>query len=268
VADRLGTDPFCPSCGTEVDEDARFCPTCGRTLMLDEDGQPEAAPLSEPLPRTQADPEGESDPEPEQEPEPEPETVAIPPAPAWPPPPEPEPVVGAEPPPAKPAHVAAPPPAAPSPAAPPPAAPPPAAPPPATSPPATSSAAAPRGPAADLPITWPVTLSGWLIGAGSLAAALTLLVRLGNPINLLLFVALLAIAASVFLVDRVPTVPHQRLGILVVLMIALGIALERAAFRIQGVESIFLIAMLVAAGGALLLELGRDRPVPPLGGDG
>jgi hypothetical protein len=113
-----------------------------------------------------------------------------------------------------------------------------------------------------------VTLSGWLIGAGSLAAALTLLVRLGNPINLVLFLALLGIAASVFLADRVPTIPHQRLAVLAVLMIALGVALERAAFRIQGVESIFLIAMIVAAGGALLLELGRDRPVPPLGGTG
>jgi hypothetical protein len=58
------------------------------------------------------------------------------------------------------------------------------------------------------------------------------------------------------------------MAILVVLMVSLGVALERAAFRIQGVESIFLIAMIVAAGGALLLELGRDRPVPPLGGAG
>jgi hypothetical protein len=113
-----------------------------------------------------------------------------------------------------------------------------------------------------------VTLSGWLIGAGSLAAALTLLVRLGNPLNLLIFVALLAIAASVFLADRLPTIPNQRLAILAVLTVSLGVALERAAFRIQGVESVFLIAMILAAGGALLLELGRDRPVPPLGGPG
>lgn len=243
-------DPFCPSCGTEVDEDARFCPTCGRTLMLDEDAQPMA--------------------------EREPETMAIPPAPAWPPPepaagpepaPEPEPAAEPEPEPAvqepapEPEPGPAPAPAAAARANPPP-------PPPPPGPGAPGASTTPSGPAAELPITWPVTLSGWLIGAGSLAAALTLLVRLGNPINLVLFVALLAIAASVFLADRVPTIPNQRLAILVVLTVALGVALERAAFRIQGVESIFLIAMIVAAGGALLLELGRDRPVSPLGGPG
>ena len=230
--------------------------------MLDEDAQPEAAPLPgdaaaampkaasvqpwhAPLPATQA----------------EPETTAIPPAPAWPPPepePEPEPAPAQEP---EPEAEASPQPE-PRPMGEPPAPPPPAVPP---APPGPSTS---PGPAADLPITWPVTLSGWLVGAGSLAAAVTLLVRLGNPINLLIFVALLAIAASVFLADRVPTIAHQRLAILVVLTISLGVALERAAFRIQGVESVFLIAMIVAAGGALLLELGRDRPVPPLGGPG
>ena len=213
--------------------------------MLDEDAQPEAAPLpgepdsAMPGPAT-------PDEAPPAPPRAE-ETMAIPPAPAWPPPepaePEPRREPAASPPPATPAAEAAPP----NP----------------TAGPASSS-----GPAADLPITWPVTLSGWLIGAGSLAAAVTLLVRLGNPINLLIFVGLLAIVASVFLADRVPTIPHQRLAILLVLTVSLGVALERAAFRIQGVESIFLIAMIVAAGGALLLELGRDRPVPPLGGAG
>ncbi len=194
----------------------------------------------------------------------EPETVAIPPAPVW-PPPEPEPLQREpeppEPEPADAAQPAAEPAAEARPTGEP-------APPPPPGPAAPSGPTTPSGPAADLPITWPVTLSGWLIGAGSLAAALTLLVRLGNPINLVLFLALLGIAASVFLADRVPTIPHQRLAVLAVLMIALGVALERAAFRIQGVESIFLIAMIVAAGGALLLELGRDRPVPPLGGTG
>jgi hypothetical protein len=251
-------DPFCPSCGTEVDEDARFCPTCGRTLMLDEDAQPEAAPLpgepAMPMPGAAAPPGGD---EPPPASHAEPETMAIPPAPAWPPPePEPAPLPPPEPQPEPDPMAGRPvPPATPPPAAVPP-------------PPPGPPASPPPGPAVDLPITWPVTLSGWLIGAGSLAAAITLLVRLGNPINLLIFVALVAIAASVFLAERVPTIPYQRIAILVVLMISLGVALERAAFRIQGVESIFLIAMIVAAGGALLLELGRDRPVPPLGGAG
>lgn len=251
-------DPFCPSCGTEVDEEARFCPTCGRTLMLDEDAQPEVASLPGEAPAGAPQPPAAAG---------EPETMAIPPAPAW-PPAEPEPDRAPEPAPrSAPEGATRPEPEDASTAPPPPAGTPPPA---RTPPPAIPAphAAPPRGPAADLPITWPVTLSGWLIGAGSLAAGLTLVVRLANPLNLLLFVALLAIAASVFLADRVPTIPHQRVAILAVLMLALGVALERAAFRIQGVETIFLIAMIVAAGGALLLELGRDRPVPPLGGAG
>jgi zinc-ribbon domain len=254
-------DPFCPSCGTEVDEDARFCPTCGRTLLLDE-----ALAAAEAEPGPEADQPPMSDDGARAS---EPETVAIPPAPSW-PLPEPEPAPGPEPEPGLQPQSAQEPPIAPwadveaapeapqrtEPAwssAPPPPVPPPAAP-------------SPGG--TEMPFTWPTTLAGWLIGGGSLAAALTLLVRLGSPLNLLIFLALLAIAASVFLVGRVPTIPRQRLAILAVLMVTLGVALERAAFRVQGVESIFLIAMLVAAGGALLIELDRDRPVPPPGGSG
>ncbi len=237
--------------------------------MLDADAQPESAPLPGETAATMpwAAEQAASRAEPERRPEPE--TEAIPPAPDWPAPApeeEPEPEMTPEPempsePEMPPVREAAPPPPALEP-------PPPAPPTPAGGPgPHQGASPSPR-PAVVLPVTWPVTLSGWLIGAGSLAAAVTLVVRLGNPLNLLIFVALLAIAASVFLVDRVPSIPNQRMAILVVLMVSLGVALERAAFRIQGVESIFLIAMIVAAGGALLLELGRDRPVPPLGGAG
>jgi hypothetical protein len=109
-------------------------------------------------------------------------------------------------------------------------------------------------------------LSGWLIGAGSGFAALTLLPRLWNVLNVLVFLALLWVTATVFLADRLPQFAQQRLAILVVVMIGLGAALDRAAFRVNGVESIFLIMMLVAAAGVLLLELGRDRPMPPPGG--
>lgn len=257
-------DPFCPSCGTEVDEDARFCPTCGRTLLIDEG-------VAEAEPQLAGGPEADQPSMSNEGAASEPETVAIPPAPAWPPPepesepqlPEAEPEPMSEPlqePPMAPEADAEP---APGPVQ--------------RSEPAWSSAPPPSpvAPPADqpargteMPFTWPTTLAGWLIGGGSLAAALTLLVRLGSPLNLLIFLALLAIAASVFLVGRVPTIPRQRLAILAVLMVTLGVALERAAFRVQGVESIFLIAMLVAAGGALLVELDRDRPVPPPGGSG
>jgi ribosomal protein S27AE len=227
-------DPFCPNCGTEVDDDARFCPTCGQTLTL--------AELDD------AD---------------EPTAAVIPPAPAWPPPPD-------ESEPMAPALAAAPsateepmglaePPAAAAEAPPPevvhagPA-------------PPAGPGTAPTRTEPDLPFTWPTTLGGWLIGAGSGFAALSLLPVLGHLLNLLLFVALLAVAASVFLADRMPRVEHQRLIVLVTLTVGLGVALDRAAFTVRGLETIFLIAMLVAAGGALLIELDRDRPVPPLGG--
>jgi zinc-ribbon domain len=218
-------DSFCPSCGTEVDEDARFCPTCGRTLLIDE---------------------GESAP-----PVAEEEAAAIPPAPAWPP--------------ATDADAAADEIPAPEPVPPAPAAEPAAPPPPAVPPAAAPVATAPAGDS-DLPFTVPTTLSGWLIGGGSLLAALALLVRLGALLNLLMFVALLGITASVFLADRIPKVPRLRLGVLAVLLVCLGVSLERAAFRVEGVDTVFLIAMIAAAGGALLIELDRDRPVPPPGG--
>jgi hypothetical protein len=51
-------------------------------------------------------------------------------------------------------------------------------------------------------------------------------------------------------------------------MLGLGVALERAAFTVRGIHTVFLITMLVAAGGAILIELDRDRPLPPPGGSG
>jgi hypothetical protein len=123
-------------------------------------------------------------------------------------------------------------------------------------------------PQPDLPFTLPTTLSGWLIGGGSFLAALSLLPRLGHILDLLLFLALLAVSASVFLADRVPRVDRQRMLVLVVLMIGLGVGLERAGFAWRGTHTIFLVAMLFAAGGALLIEFDRDRPVTPPGGLG
>lgn len=241
-------DRFCPTCGTEVDADARFCPTCGRTLGVDEEVAADQGDLGL---------GGGEQP-----------TMAIPPAPGW-PPPEPAPdqgedageaagdvgevgeAAGGEPPPPPPPQSAGeelPPPA------------PEAAAQPAGAPPAGESSEP------DLPFTWPTTLSGWMIGAGSFFGALSLLPRLGNPLDLILFVALLAVSAGIFLADRMPRIDRQRMLTLVVLMVALGVALDRSAFTVRGVHTIFLIAMLIAAGGALLLELDRDRPLPPPSG--
>lgn len=115
----------------------------------------------------------------------------------------------------------------------------------------------------DLPFTLPTMLSGWLIGGGSLLAALGVAPSLGSALGVILFVSLLWLAASVFLPDRLPEVPRERLVVLAVAFIGLGMALDRTGFDPRGWETTFLIGMLSVAGGVLLIELDRDRPVPP-----
>jgi len=94
-------------------------------------------------------------------------------------------------------------------------------------------------------------------------AAIGLIATLDRAVSALLFLALLWIAASVFLAERIPQIPYQRLATLAATLLGLGVALDRAGFTVRGWDTAFLIGMLAAAGGALLLELGRDRPMPP-----
>ena len=89
---------------------------------------------------------------------------------------------------------------------------------------------APNSRYSDVPITWPTTVAGWLIGAGSLLGAIFLIANLGNVVSLLLFVALLGVAASVFVADHMPDIPQLSLLVLVTTMIGLGVALARAGF--------------------------------------
>jgi hypothetical protein len=215
-------DRYCPSCGTEVDADARFCPTCGITLEGDERPEVPAAPAwPQPEPRGEREPEavGTTD-----------EAESAPPVPAA---PEPGPAAPV----GQPRRVE----------------------------PAQPVPPAPPGAGIDLPFTWPTMLSGWLIGIGSFIGALALIPNFGNVVSLLLFVALAGVAATVFLADRVPHVPRLRMWILVITMVGLGVALDRAGigFVQRGTDSVLLIAMLAAGGGALLIELDRDRPMPP-----
>jgi hypothetical protein len=139
-------------------------------------------------------------------------------------------------------------------------------PPPAGVPSAQSPSSGQAPPAAELPFTWPALLSGWLIGVGALVGALALIPRLagaGYLVSMLLFLALLGVAGTIFLADHVPAIPRLRLIVLCTTLIGLGVGLARAAFTIQGIDTLFLVAMLAAAGGALLIELERDRPFPP-----
>ena len=233
-------DRFCPSCGTEVEADARFCPSCGTTLSVEDEERPPTDMRLPPAPTWPADaPVAALGSEQAAADEP---TLTDGPAPEPEPPPEAAPAVEPQ---AQPST--APPPAVPATAAAEP----------------VAHSVTPVARSSDIPVTWPTTVAGWLIGAGSLLGAIFLIATLANVVSLLLFVALLAVATTVFAADRIPEIPHLRLLVLVTTMIGLGVGLARAGFTVNGVDTLFLLAMLAAAGGVLLVELDRDRPWPP-----
>jgi zinc-ribbon domain len=220
---------FCPNCGTEVDDTAVFCPTCGQPI--DQAAETE-----------------------------------IPPAPAWPDPPKPDeraqPVESTEPArwtdddvvpaqvedPTRVEDVPPPPPAA------------------SAAPPPPAGVERRQSPQVNLPVTWPVTLSAWLIGAGAAIAAVGVVIGLFsgsiNPIDLLLILLLLAIAVTVFFSANVPAIPHLRLATMVVVLIGLGIAIDRIGFGAAGIgELLLFLGTAAAAIGCILVELGRDQPL-------
>ena len=221
---------FCPNCGTEVEDTAVFCPTCGQAI--------DQATETE-----------------------------IPPAPAWPD----QPAADEQPPAGVEAAVddawesryedqtrgqeAPPPPAA---------EPPPAAPPPSIAP-RPGSPVERSAPPVSLPFTMPLTLSAWLIGGGVAIAALGVLIGLFGflrPIDLILLVVLVAIAATVFFSASVPEIPNLRLVTLVIVLLAFGMAIDRIMFGGAGIgELLFFLGAAAAAIGAVLLELGRDQPL-------
>jgi hypothetical protein len=222
---------FCGNCGTEVDETAVFCPTCGQPIDQASETEFPAAPAwPEPLP----------DPAPVAR-----EERAAPPD--W--SARDEGTVGRIPRVEEPTRIEA--------GAPPVGAP--------TPPPAPAHQPQ-REPAVNVPVTWPVMLSGWLIGGGALVAAVGTVIGLFggaiNPIDLLLVLLLLGIAATVFFSGSVPDIPHLRLATLAVVLVAFGIGLDRIGFGFAGVgELLLFLGAAAAAIGAVLLELGRDQPL-------
>ncbi|MBA4169608.1 MAG: zinc-ribbon domain-containing protein [Chloroflexi bacterium] len=215
---------FCANCGTEVDETASFCPTCGQPTD-------QAAPAEMPEAPAWPDPEP-SEREPEPAPDVGPTRVEARPA-------DSEPEAG-ESPPSQPAQRAA--------------------------PPEPERSKQSGSPSVNVPFTMPVTLSAWLIGAGAIAAALGLVIGLFdgqiNLIDLLLLLALLAIAATVFFSASVPDIANLRIITLAVVLIGFGMALDRIGFGRAGIGDLLLfLGTAAAAMGAILLELGHDQPL-------
>lgn len=215
---------YCGNCGTEVDETAVFCPTCGQPIDQAAETEIPAAPAW-------------PDAAPIQEPvrdEPAAEAPAMRVE-------EPTRVEAAPPPPAD-------------------------APPPAGVAPPSPAERPPRQPSINLPITWPLTLSAWLIGIGALLGALGALIGLFrgtiSPIDFLLLLLLLGIAATIFLAANVPAIPHLRLATMGVLLVGFGIALDRIGLGFAGVGDLLLfLGTAAGAMGSILLELGRDQPL-------
>ena len=242
---------FCANCGTEVDETAVFCPTCGQAIdQAAEVAIPPAPSWPERVPEEELD--------------------DLPPAPAgsdvtpsWSQPEAPPPAAAPysdEPPAVEEARDAPVEPAAP-----------PMPPPPLRAQSGTGRSggrpnARPGGPSVNVPFTWPVTLSAWLIGIGALVGGIGALIGLFggalNPVDLLLLIVLLGIVATVFFGASLPAIPHLRLGTLVVVLIGVGVALDRIGFGDAGIgELLLLLGTAAAAIGAIIVELGRDQPM-------
>ena len=239
---------FCANCGTEVDDNAVFCPTCGQPIDQETEAEmPPAPSWPEPEPRAPQpayEPAEPDEPEPAAEPplrddrgwsaEPQPEAA--------------EPTRVVEPP-----TVEAGPPRTPD-----------ALPPRRSIPPPV--AREPARPAVDLPLTMPVTLSAWLIGGGAALGAIGALIAvfdgLGTAIDVLLLIGLLAVAASVFLSDRLPNVPQLRLIAMSIVLVAFGVALDRLGVGRAGAgELLLFLGTAAGAIGAIILETGRDQPL-------
>jgi len=217
---------FCANCGTEVEENAVFCPTCGQPIdQATESEIPPAPAWPDHPPRdTHADADGDAA---------DPELVAPEPAGT----PEDDAPAGRFEQPTRTEE----------------------------RPIRTGEGSSSSGPVS-LPVTMPVTLSAWLIGGGAAFAALGVLIGLFvgflNPVDLVLLLALVAIAVTVFFSGIVPHIPNLRLITLAVVLIGFGMALDRLSLTRAGIAELLLfLGTAAAAIGAILLELGRDQPL-------
>jgi len=231
---------LCANCGTEVEENAVFCPTCGQPIdQATESEIPPAPAWPEHAPRdTQADSDADAE-----------HSELVAPEPAG--PPEDDATTGRFDQPTRteerPIRTGSPYRHAPD------------------APEDRTGEGSSSGPVS-LPVTMPVTLSAWLIGGGAAFAALGVLIGLFvgvlNPVDLVLLLALVAIAVTVFFSGNVPHIPNLRLMTLAVVLIGFGMALDRLSLTRAGIAELLLfLGTAAAATGAILLELGRDQPL-------
>lgn len=227
---------FCPNCGTEVDDTAVFCPTCGQPIDPAAETEIPAAPAwPDPVRPDEADDPVQAEGAPRVDSWRESDADAEAPR-----------VDRFE----DPTQVeSAPPPR------------------PVATPAAAAGAEPPRAARQiNVPVTWPVTLTAWLIGVGAAVGALGVLIGLFrgviNPVDVLLLLLLIGIAVTVFFSAHVPAIPHLRLATLAVVLVGFGIGLDRIAFGLSGIGDLLLfLGTAAAAMGCILLELGKDQPL-------
>lgn len=153
-------------------------------------------------------------------------------------------------------------------------------PPPDTSmPPPAETAGSPRPPAVADPfgpagiIVLPETIAGWLTTLGAVVGVLALFLPwregfgytaswgLASGINLLVGIALLALLVVLLAPHWVPAIPRRDLAIAAIGLVGVGIGLDRLGLPLTGMgATVFLIGMILVAGGGLIAELSLDRP--------
>ena len=123
-------------------------------------------------------------------------------------------------------------------------------------------------------VTTPDTLAGWLAGGGAVLAFIALLLPwrtggsyiagwgLASGVNVIIGLLLLGVVVVIFLSRLVPALPRRDLAFAGLGMLGAGIGLDRLALPLTGVgATLFLIGMLVVAGGGFVVLLGLDRIV-------
>lgn len=198
---------FCPSCGTEIEQEARFCPTCGHALE-EGGGEREERPAASKVRPPAAHPDSPTAPSPRASAQ-----------------------AGTD-----------------------------------GAPRGKPASPEPSGPQIEIPVSWPVTLSGWLIGVGSALAALGLLIGFfgppSNPIDAILLLAFMAVVAVVFFATVVPEIPHLPVAISALAFMGFGVGVDRIGFGAAGWGELLLFLGAGAASiGAIVAATGQDQPL-------